>query len=118
MTVVAYESQPKTRVEFSAVVRAATSETCNSASYPPHAMKITFAIWTFVQVPPNACARRERKIMTALLIGNSQIAARSAPLVAMRQNSATTSAKLSDNMRQFMTQSTIDFGRMFQQPRI
>jgi hypothetical protein len=103
MTVVAYESQPKARVEFSTVVRAATGETCNGASYPPYAMKITLAIWTFVQVPPSACARREWEIMTALLISNSQIAARSAPLVAMRQNSATTSAKLSENMRQFMT---------------
>ena len=81
-------------------------------------MKITFAIWTFVQVPPNACARRERKTMTALLIGNSKIAARSAPLAAMRQNSATTSAKLSENVRQFMTQSAIDFGRMLEQPRV
>jgi len=56
--------------------------------------------------------------MTALLIGNSQIAARSAPLFAMRQNSATTSAKLSENMRQFMAQSAIDFGRMLEQPRV
>jgi hypothetical protein len=56
--------------------------------------------------------------MTALLISNSQIAARSAPLVAMRQNSATTSSELSENMRQFMAQRAIDFGRMFQQPRV
>jgi hypothetical protein len=56
--------------------------------------------------------------MTALFISNSQIAARSAPLVAMRQNSMTTSAKLSENMRQFMAQCAIDFGRMFQQPRV
>ena len=81
-------------------------------------MKITLAIWTFVQVPPSACVYRERKIMTALLISNSQIAARNAPLVAMRQNSATTSAKLSENMRQFMAQRAFDFGRMFQQPRV
>jgi hypothetical protein len=56
--------------------------------------------------------------MTALLISNSQIAARSAPLVAMGQNSATTSSELSENMRQFMAQRSIDFGRMFQQPRV
>jgi hypothetical protein len=56
--------------------------------------------------------------MTALLISNSQIAARSAPLVAMRQNSATTSAKLSENMRQFMAQGAIDFARMLDQPRV
>jgi hypothetical protein len=97
---------------------AATRKACNSTSYPPNAMKITLAIWTFVQVPASACARWERKIMTALLISNSQIAARSAPLVAMRQNSATTSSELSENMRQFMAQSAVDFGRMFQQPRV
>ncbi|MGA7274817.1 MAG: hypothetical protein WBX14_08240 [Candidatus Udaeobacter sp.] len=81
-------------------------------------MKITLAFWTFVKVPPSACARRERKIMTTLLVGNSQIAARSAPFIAMWQNPATTSAKLSEDMRQFMAQSAIDFGRMFQQPRV
>jgi hypothetical protein len=114
----AYQPQSKARIKFSAVVRAATGETCNSASYPLYAMKMDLAIWTFVEVPPSACARRERKIMTALLICNSQIVARCAPLVAMRQNSATTSSKLSENMRQFMAQCAIDFRRMFEQPRI
>ena len=56
--------------------------------------------------------------MTAFLVSNSQIVARNAPLVAMRQNSAMASAKLSENMRQFMAQCAIDFGRMFQQPRV
>jgi hypothetical protein len=56
--------------------------------------------------------------MTALLIRNSQIAARSAPLLAMRQNSATTGSELSENMRQFMAQRAIDFVRVFQQPRV
>ena len=53
--------------------------------------------------------------MTALFSGDSQIAARSAPLVAMRQNSATPGAKLGKNMCQFMAQSAIDFGRMLKQ---
>jgi hypothetical protein len=97
---------------------AATRKTCNSASYTPYAMKITLAMWTFVQIPTSGCARWERKIMTTLFISNSQIAARSAPLVAMRQNSVTTSSELSENMRQFMAQRAIDFGRMFQQPRV
>jgi hypothetical protein len=56
--------------------------------------------------------------MTAFLVRDSQIAARNAPLVSMWPNSATTSAKLSENMRQFMAQRAIDFGRMFQQPRV
>jgi hypothetical protein len=36
----------------------------------------------------------------------------------MRQNSAATSAELSENMRQFMAQSAIDFERMLKQPRV
>jgi hypothetical protein len=63
--------QPKTRIEFSAVVRTATGQTCNCASYPTHAMEITLAIWTFVEVSPSAFAYRERKIVTALLITNA-----------------------------------------------
>jgi hypothetical protein len=56
--------------------------------------------------------------MTAFLASDSQIAARNAPLVSMRSNSATTSAKLSENMRQFVAQCAIDFGRMFEQPQV
>ena len=56
--------------------------------------------------------------MTALLVGDSQIAARDAPLAAVRQNSATASAKLRENMSEFVSQSAIDFGRMLKQQRI
>jgi hypothetical protein len=114
----AYEPQAKARIEFAAVVSAATRKACDRALYAPCTREFAPTIWTFVHVPPSACARRERKTVTALLISNSQIAARSAPPVAMRQNSATASAKLSENMRQFMAQRAIDFGRMFQQPRV
>jgi hypothetical protein len=40
------------------------------------------------------------------------------PLGAMRQNPVSASAKLSENMSQFMAQSAIDFRRMVNQPRI
>ena len=81
-------------------------------------MKITLAIWTFVQVPRSTFADRERKIMTAFFIGDSQIVASLPPFGAMGQDAAPTRAKLSEEMSEFMTQSPIDFGRMFEQPRL
>jgi len=56
--------------------------------------------------------------MTSLLVGDSKIATRLLPLLAMRENPAPTGAKLSEKMGQFMAQSAIDFGRMLKQPRI
>jgi hypothetical protein len=56
--------------------------------------------------------------MTALLIGDSQIATRLLPLLAMWENPAPSHAKLSEKMGKFMAQSAIDFGRMLKQPRI
>jgi hypothetical protein len=65
------QPQPKTRSEFSAVMRTTTGQACNSASYPTHAMEITLAIWTFVKVLASAFAYRERKIVTALLVADA-----------------------------------------------
>jgi hypothetical protein len=56
--------------------------------------------------------------MTALLVADPQIATRSAPVIAMRQNSASPGPKLCENMSEFMSQSAIDFGLMLKQPRI
>jgi hypothetical protein len=53
--------------------------------------------------------------MTALLVGDSQVAACLLPLKAMRQDAAPTGANLSENMGQFMSQRAIDFGRMLTQ---
>src|SRR5262249_10519887 len=99
-------------------MRAATGETRNGAFYSTHSRKVALTIWTPVQVAPSGFADGERKIMTALLVRDSQIAASSAPLVSMRQNSATAGAKLGKNMSQFMAQSAIDFGRMLNELRI
>jgi len=56
--------------------------------------------------------------MTALLVGDSQVAASLPPLDAMRQDAAPACAKLSKNMREFMSQSAIDFRRMLKEPGI
>jgi hypothetical protein len=50
--------------------------------------------------------------VTPLLVGNSQIEASLPPLEAVRWNPSAASAKLGKNMRQFMAQSPVDFGRM------
>lgn len=99
-------------------MRAATGETCDSAAHAPHARKFLFAVRASVNESHRINSRYERQIMTAPLAADPQIAARSAPLVAMRQNSATPSPKLSENVSEFVSQSAIDFGRMLRQSRI
>ena len=61
---------------------------------------------------PSTLADRERKIMTALFVADSQVATGLPPLGAMGQDAASPSAKLSENMSQFVAQSSIDFGCM------
>jgi hypothetical protein len=56
--------------------------------------------------------------MTAPLVCDSQVAASLPPLGAMRRDAVSARAELSEKMREFMSQSAIDFGRMFKQPRI
>jgi hypothetical protein len=56
--------------------------------------------------------------MTALLVCDSQIDTRLPPFGAVRQNSASPGAKLSQNMGEFMAQSAIDFGGMLEQQGI
>ena len=50
--------------------------------------------------------------MTPLLIANPKIAASLPPLNAMGQNPAPARAKLCQDMRQFVSQSSLDFDRM------
>jgi hypothetical protein len=56
--------------------------------------------------------------MAALLIADPQVAAGLLPLVSMRQNSATASAKLGEKMGQFVTQSSMNFVRMLNEARV
>jgi hypothetical protein len=99
-------------------MRAATRQACNGAFYSPSTRKIVLTIGTSVEISRGQLTEREGEIMAALLVGNSQVTARSAPLVSMRQNSATASAKLGKKMGQFVSQSATDFGRMLKQPRV
>ena len=110
--------QAKARVEFAVVVFSTTRETRDSAAHAPHARKFLFAAGTAINESRGVSSRRERQMMTALLVADFQVMASLPPLVAMRQDSATPGAKLGKNMRQFMSQSAIDFGRMRKQARV
>jgi len=93
-------------------MRAATGQTCNCTFDPAHAWKIPLATWTPVKIAPSACANWERKIMTTLLAANPKIAASLPPFNAVGQYPAPARAKLCQNMRQLVLQSSLDFGRM------
>jgi len=84
-------------------MRAATGKTCDSAHNPTDPGKISLALRTFVHVPPSAFADFERKIVAALLVGDSQIAASLPPFGSVWQDAATGSAKLSENMSDFVS---------------
>jgi len=56
--------------------------------------------------------------VAALLIGDFQIAASLPPFGSMWQDAATASAKLSENMSEFVAQRAIDFSRIVEQPGI
>jgi len=99
-------------------MRAATSQTRESTFAAAHTMEIALAMRASVQISPGALADRERKIVTALLVPDSQVPARLLPLGTMREDGAPTRPKLSENMRQFMAQSALGFTGMLKQPRI
>jgi hypothetical protein len=99
-------------------VLSATGQARNGAFNPAHTRKIALAIWTSVEIAVSESFRRERKGMAALLSADTKIAARLLPLNAMRQDPATSSAPLSENMGQLMSQSAIDLGRVMHKLRI
>ena len=99
-------------------MRAAPGKTCHSAHDPTDPGKIALALRTFVHVLPSAFVDFEGKIVAALLVGDSQIAASLPPFGSVGQDAATASAKLSENMSKFVSQSAIDFVRMLKELRV
>jgi hypothetical protein len=110
------QPQPKSRVEVAAIMLSAAGKTGDRPTDAPHARKFLATIWATIDELRGKRSRCKRQIMAAPLVRNSQIAARGAPLVSMRQNPATASAKLGKKMGQFVSQSAIDFARMLKQP--
>src|SRR5262249_44333298 len=103
------EPQSEPRVEFSAVVRAAACKAGDSAAHAQNARKFLATNWAPINETRHVLSRRKRKIMAALLVGDSQIAASLPPFGSVRQNAVTASTKLRKNMSEFVSQSAIDF---------
>jgi hypothetical protein len=102
-----------------AVVRAAARQTRDRASDSPHPRKIEKTIRALVNETPDAFMSREGKIVTTLFVANAEIMARCAPFRTVRQNAPPTGTKLRKEVRQFMTQCSIDLGKsMFVESRI
>lgn len=110
--------QSKSQIEFSAVMPLAAGQACNCAFDWTHTREFAPAIWTFVDISPGAFTDGKRQIVAALFVGDSEIAARKTPLGSVRENSASASAELGKNMRQFMAQSAMDLGWVLKQTRV
>lgn len=104
-----HELQPESRVEFSAIMRAAARQTRNRAANPADPSKIAAAIRTFVKKTPRAFCNGERQIVAAFFIANAKIAASLVPFGSMRQKAAPTHPKLREKMCELMTKRAIDF---------
>ena len=99
-------------------MRSAARQARDCTAYPADARKLLATIWAPINETRHVLSCWKWEIMTALLIGDSQIATRLLPLLAMWENPAPSHAKLSEKMGKFMAQSAFDFGRMLKQPRI
>ena len=86
-----------------AVVRAATRQTGNRTFDSPDARKIEKTIRTFVNEPPRPCPSREGEIVATFFVADAQILTRFAPFLSVRKDASTSSAKLGEKMREFMT---------------
>jgi len=93
-------------------VFAAAGKTGNCATRAAHSRELLTAIWTAIDEARCVSSRRKWQIVTALLVSDAQIDTRPAPLVTMRCNPSSASAKLGKNMCQLVPQRPIDFGRM------
>src|SRR3981189_1219072 len=102
-----------------AVVRAAARQTRDRASDSPHTRKIEKTIRALVNETPDAFMPREGKIVTTRFVANAEIMARRTPFRTVRQNAPPAGPKLREEVRQFMTQCSIDLGKsMFAESRI
>ena len=87
---------------------AATRKTGGCAAQSPRPCKTAPAIRARVKIPTRLTSNREGEIVTARFPGNSKIGAGPLPLRPVRRDPTSTSAKLREQMRQFMTQSAIN----------
>ena len=76
--------QSKAGIEFSTVVRAATSQASNRASYLTHPLEIAAAVGTSINETRRMTFHWKGKVVATHLVANAKIAACVAPLCAMR----------------------------------
>jgi hypothetical protein len=93
-------------------VFAATGKTSYRATHAADSRKLLTAIRTAIDEPRGVRSHRKREVVAPLLVGESQVETGLPPLVTVWQNPPSSRTKLGENMRQFMAQSSIDFGRM------
>jgi len=78
---------------------AAAGKTGDCAAHAPDSLKLLTTIRTSIDKPGGVRSRWKRQIVTALLVGDSQIDAGLLPFSAVRWNPPPASAKLRENMR-------------------
>ena len=105
------QPQPKSGLELSTIVRAATFQAGNGASDSPNSGEITLTIRAFVQEPSRACADWEWQSMTAQFVGDPEILTGNTPFRSVRREAALPRPELREKMRKFVAQCAVDFSR-------
>jgi hypothetical protein len=92
-------------------VFAATGKTGDRAAHAADSRERLTAIRTAIDEPRGVSSRRKRQIVTALLVGDSQVETGLPPRAPVRWDPSSRT-KLGEHMSQLMPQSPVDFGRM------
>src|SRR5260370_12269491 len=108
IALVRYQLDPKPRIEIAAVVFSAAGEARDHAADAAHAREFLPTIRTTVNKSRRVNLRRERQIVTTRFVRDVESAAGFAPFDSMRRDSASPSPKLSEQMRECVTQGGID----------
>ena len=113
------KTEPKARVEFSAIVRATTGEAGDNPSNSMHTRERCAALRTFVNETSRAPADGKWQLMATLFAIDAKIATGSAPLDAVRSDAPISGPGLRKQVRQFVSQRLLNFrGTVFVQTRV
>ena len=97
---------------------AAAGKTRDRPAQAADSWEFLATIRTAIDEPRDVSSRWKRQIVTAVLVGDSQVYTGLLPFGAVRRNSPPADAKLGENMCELMPQGEIDFIRMLYEPRI
>lgn len=110
--------QSKTKVEFTAVVGAATGQTCDCGFDLAHAGEIAPAIWTTINETRGITFCRKGQRMASLFTRDSQISTGLLPLGPVLGNPPPPCTKLREKMRKLVSQCAIDLRGVRHQSRV